>query len=185
MTEKKKDASTGADAREKGQTEEQVELDFGNLFRGLGGFVDMVGKLAEAGEKQVSRQGEFRVKGFDGQAKGVYGVSIRSGIGGETRPRVQPFGHVRTGTERTADPDIREALVDVFDECHEVVVTGELPGVSENEISVTLEESVLTISTVGEHPCVKRLDLPAAVDPESFEKSFNNGVLELRIAKRK
>lgn len=183
MTKDKKDASKGSDTKDNGETDGKVELDFGGLFRGLGDFVDLVGKLADAGEKQVSRQGEFRIKGLDDRAKGVYGFSIRSGIA-SSKPRVEPFGNVRAGKEGLVVADIREPLVDIFDEADEVVVTAELPGVSDRDISVTFEGDSMTIETRGERHYVKQLDLPSAVDPDSFEQTYNNGVLELRIAKR-
>ena len=183
MTEDKKDTSKETGARDKGDAEGRVELDFGGLFRGLGEFVDMVGKLADAGEKQISRQGEFGIKGLDDRAKGVYGFSIRSGIA-SSKPRVEPFGNVRAGKEGLEVADIREPLVDIFDEAGEVVVTAELPGVSDRDISVSFEADRMTIETRGERHYVKALDLPAAVDPDSLARTYNNGVLELRIAKR-
>lgn len=183
MTEEKKGKSKETGASDKGDGEGPVELNLGGLFRGLGEFVDMVGKLAEAGEKQVSRQGEFRIKGLDDRARGVYGFSIRSGIA-PNKPRVEPFGNVRAGKEGLVVADIREPLVDIFDEADEVVVTAELPGVSDRDISITFEADRLTIETRGERHYVKELVLPSPVDPDSLAQTYNNGVLELRIAKR-
>lgn len=185
MTEDKKDASKGSGTRDNGKSAEDVELDFGGLFRGLGEFVDLVGKLAEAGEKHVSRQGEFRIKGLDDRARGVYGFSIRTGLGGTNRSRVEPFGNVQASEEGLVVGDVREPLVDVFDESDEIVVTAELPGVSERDISVTFEDEALKIETFGERHYAKKMDLPSAVAPESLKQTYNNGVLELRIDKRK
>ncbi len=161
-----------------------VEMDFGGIFRGLGNFVDLIGKLAEVSEKHIERQGEFKLKGLGDQAHGVYGFSIRSGIGGG-KPKVEPFGNVHTGKEGLEVGDIREPLVDVFDEAREVVVTAELPGVVESDISVTFEGEVVKIETLGARRYVKTLDLPAAVKPGTLKQSYNNGVLELRVAKSK
>ena len=60
-----------------------VDIGFGSLFKGLGDFVGVLGKLVEAGEQQVERTGEFKVKGLGDKGHGVYGVSVRVGIGGE------------------------------------------------------------------------------------------------------
>jgi HSP20 family protein len=59
-----------------------VDIGLGSLFKGLSGFVDVLGKLAEASGQQTNRTGEFKVKGLGDNAHGVYGVSVRVGIGG-------------------------------------------------------------------------------------------------------
>ena len=45
----------------------------------------------------ISRTGEFKVKGLGDKAHGVYGVSVRVGIGGE--PHVERFGNIRSTKE--------------------------------------------------------------------------------------
>lgn len=184
MTGNRKSTSKGHRSKDESETAKEVDLDFGGLFRGLGDFVDLVGKLAEAGEKQVTRQGEFRVKGLDERARGVYGFSIRSGIGAN-KPKVEPFGNVRAGEKGLVVADIREPLVDIFDESDEVVITAELPGVSAADISVTFEGDAIKIETVGERHYVKEMGLPSAADSSTLRQTYNNGVLELRIDKRK
>jgi|GEM_PF-7088965 len=125
MTKKKTKTETGG-------SHGSADPEFGGLFRGLGDFVSLLGKLAEAGEKHIERKGEFRVKGLGDRGRGVYGFSIRSGIGGGG-PRVEPFGNVRSSDEGLVVDPVREPLVDVFDEGSEIVVTAELPGVSEKD----------------------------------------------------
>ena len=52
----------------------EIELGFGSLFKGLGDFVGVLGKLVEAGEERAERTGEFKVKGLGEKAQGIYGV---------------------------------------------------------------------------------------------------------------
>lgn len=165
------------------RSSENVALEFGGLFRGLGDIVDLIGKLAEAGEKHIERHGEFRVKGLGDQARGVYGFSIRTGIGGE--PHVEPFGNVHASDEGLEVDAVREPLIDVFDEGDEIVITAELPGVRESEISVRFQGDVMTIETRGERRYAKELLLPSAVQAEDVRQSYNNGVLEIRAGKVK
>lgn len=165
----------------RGGPDKEVALDFGALFRGLGDFVDLIGKLAEAGEKQIERHGEFRVKGLGEQARGVYGFSIRTGIGG--RPRVEPFGNVHASDEGLVVDEVREPVVDVFDEGDEIVITAELPGARESDIAVRFEGDVVTIETHGTRRYAKEILLPDAVHAESVRRSYNNGVLEIRARK--
>ena len=69
------------------------DLGFGGLFKGLGDFIDLLGDMVETGEEEVARSGEFRVKGLGEKGRGVYGFSVRTGIGGI--PQVEHFGNIR------------------------------------------------------------------------------------------
>jgi HSP20 family protein len=79
--------------------------------------------------------------------------------------------------------EVREALVDIFDEDSEIVITAELPGVLEGEIKISVEGDVMMIETEGERYYAKEILLPEAVSVESLRQSYNNGVLEVRIKK--
>src|ERR671939_518856 len=80
------------------------------------------------------------------------------------------------------------------------VLRADLPGMSESDVNIEVEDRVLTISgeRKAEHETSKEgyhrverafgsfsraLTLPEGVDPESVEASFDRGVLEVRIPK--
>jgi HSP20 family protein len=151
------------------------------VFRGLGGFVELLGNLVEQGERQVERQGEFRIKGLGDQAQGVYGVSIRTGRGGT--PEVRRFGNLRTTAKGPVVSDVREPLVDVFDEGEDIVVTAELPGVAEEELTLSASGSVLTLETSGSSRYAREIPLPAPVDPRSLRHGYRNGILRVQLKK--
>jgi HSP20 family protein len=90
--------------------------------------------------------------------------------------------------------------MDLVEEGDHFVLRADLPGVSEDEVSVELEENVLTISgeRKSEHEERKEghyrleraagrssrsLTLPEGVDPESIDAQFENGVLTVSIPK--
>ena len=177
---------TGA-SRKKAKPEEGeavVDIGFGSLFKGLGGlgdFVGVLGKLVEAGEQQVNRTGEFKVKGLGDKAHGVYGVSVRVGLGGE--PHVERFGNIRSTSEGPEVVDVREPLIDVFDEGSEIVVAAELPGVREDAIQIDVRGDILALSSSGERRYAKEVLLPSPVDAASLRRSFKNGLLALRLNK--
>lgn len=158
-----------------------VEIGFGSLFKGLGDFVGVLGKLVEAGEQQVHRSGEFQVKGLGEKAHGIYGVSVRVGLGGE--PHVERFGNIRATKEGPEVVDVREPLIDVFDEGDEIVVAAELPGVTEDALNIEVRGDVLELSSTGQRRYAKEVLLPSAVDSASMRRSFKNGLLELRMKK--
>lgn len=163
------------------QGEAVVDIGFGSLFKGLGDFVGVLGKLVEAGEQHTHRTGEFKVKGLGEKGRGVYGVSVRVGIGGE--PLVERFGNIRATTAGPEVVDVREPLIDVFDEEGEIVVAAELPGVTEDAIQVEVRDDVLAINSSGDRRYAKEVLLPSAVDAASLRRSFKNGLLELRLKK--
>ena len=158
-----------------------VDIGLGSLFKGFGDFVGVLGKLAEAGEQQVNRTGEFKVKGLGDNARGVYGVSVRVGIGGE--PLVERFGNIRSTKEGPEVADVREPLIDVFDEDSEIVVAAELPGVRNDAIEVEVRGDILSLSSSGQRRYAKEVLLPSPVDAASMKRSFKNGLLELRLKK--
>jgi HSP20 family protein len=157
-----------------------IDLGFGKVFKGLGDLIDLLGEIAETGE-QVEKTGEFRVKGLDDQARGVYGVSVRTSVGGI--PRVERFGNIRSTEEGPTVDEIREPLVDVFDEGPEILVVAELPGVGEEEIHVDVRDDILALETTGDRRYAKEILLSQVVDPASLQKTYKNGILELRLKK--
>jgi HSP20 family protein len=114
--------------------------------------------------------------------RGVYGFSVRTGIGGT--PTVERFGNVRDTTEGPVVSDTREPFVDVFDEEEEIVVVAEVPGVQEKDIHLEVNGDVLALSATGpKRKYEKEILLPAAVDPKERQRNYQNGYLELRFTK--
>jgi len=170
------------------KTEASFDLGFGGLFKGLGDFLDLLSQVVEASEEEVTRSdegitrsGKFRVKGLGQQAQGVYGFSIRAGIGGI--PKVDHFGNIRTTDEGPIVAEVREPLVDTFDEEEEIVIVAELPGVDEDEIRVEIQDDILSLETTGDRKYAKEILLPKAVDATTLQKTYKNGILELRLRK--
>ena len=153
----------------------------GGLLKGLGDFLNLVERLGEQGEQHVSQEQEFT---SSGGARGVYGFSVRLGVGGA--PAVERFGNVRATNEGPVVSETREPFVDVFDEGGEVVVVAEVPGVREQDIHTELTGDVLALSATGDkRKYQKEILLPAAVDQVVHQQSYQNGYLELRFKKSK
>jgi HSP20 family protein len=123
----------------------------------------------------------FGVKGLGDQARGVYGVSVRTSVGGI--PQVERFGNIRSTEEGPTVDEVREPLVDVFDEAAEILIVVELPGVDEDEIHVEVRDDILSLETTGERRYGKEILLSQVVDPASLQKAYKNGILELRLKK--
>jgi HSP20 family protein len=107
-----------------------------------------------------------------------------------------PSGNLRNGeVQRTWIPPM-----DLVEEQDHFIVRADLPGMAEEDVSIELEDNVLTIS--GERTrsqeesnegyyrlerasgrFARSLTLPEAVDPESISARLEKGVLELKIPK--
>lgn len=161
-----------------------IDLGFGNLFKGLGSFLDVVSELVEKAEEVQERTGEFNAGTTSSgePVRGVYGFRFstmaRSGM-----PKVETFGNIRETEKGPVVADTREPIIDVFDENGTVLVVAELPGVGESEIEVSVEGDILSLTTNGQRRFAKEVLLPAAVDASTLNKSYANGILEIHAKK--
>jgi HSP20 family protein len=157
-----------------------LNLNLGGMFKGLGDMLNLLAELSQRGNT-INQSGAFG--GKDGQGlHGVYGFTVRTGIGGA--PAVERFGTVRQPQEPNNAPEVREPLVDIFDEGAALLIIAEVPGVSEEELDVRLVGDVLALESSGKRRYAKEILLPAVADPASLQRSYRNGILEIRLRKQ-
>lgn len=155
----------------------------GGFLGGLTNLIEKLGELAEKGE-ELKRTGEIDLDP-KGKLRGVYGFTIKTGLGGDQEGvKVEPFGNVRTD-EQTGRPvvhEVREPMVDVFEEDDEVLVVAELPGVGAEDVHLELADDILVITaSCGDKKYRKEVLLPSADTERSMTSSCRNGVLEVRL----
>ena len=175
--------------REREEEEEEsgapLELGLGAIFRGLDSIMGSVKELTDmadrtAGEatRMTGRAG--RMSGQSGTT-GLFGFSIGQSSTGE--PKIEPFGNIRQTERGPVVDEVREPIVDLFEDEASLLVVAELPGVAEQDVSYQVEGDALIISTRGARKYSKQVFLPAAVDPSGIEATYNNGVLQLKLKK--
>jgi HSP20 family protein len=155
------------------------ELGLGGILKGFGDLVEKLGELAKTGE-ELSQTGELH--GPDKEVKGIYGFTVKVGLG-DDRPRVEPFGNIRKDRQsgRTVVQEVREPVVDVFEEEDHVLVLAEMPGVSAEDVKITVEDDLLTITAErGDKKYRKEVLLPTSTTKEKPHVACNNGVVEIR-----
>jgi HSP20 family protein len=153
------------------------------ILRGLGDLVEKLGELAEKGE-ELKRSGDFDIQSGGKSGKAVYGFSIKTGLGGDNEPRIEPFGNVRRDeqTGETTVQEVSEPLVDIFEEADYVLVLAEMPGVGDEDIKVDLAGDILTLQAAkGSKKYHKEIVLPREFAAENMERSCRNGILELKF----
>lgn len=172
------------------------EIDLGGIFKGLGlgglinglsGLVEKASELAEKGEA-LSKSGEFRVGGIPPgvrggkDVKGVYGFTVRTMAGG--KPKVQTFGNIKKTPKGPVVEEIREPIVDVFEEGDTIRAIAELPGIQEADVHIEVKGDMLTLSAEGKRKYHKEVLLSAVVDEENITSSYENGILEIVLQKK-
>ena len=176
-----------SDDRKKG-AKEGVDLDFGmgkisfgGLFEGFGNLIDSVAKIAKEGGV-ISEEGE--ITGLGDKVKGVYGFTVRTMAGGE--PKVETFGNIKKTAKGPVVEEVREPIVDVFDEEDHILVVAELAGINSDNIEFVVDEDILTLSAeTGKRKYYKEIVLPADVDESTGDMTFRNGILEVKYSKAK
>ncbi len=162
-------------------TDRQNKKGRGSAFDGILGFLEKLGELAEKGE-QLSKTVQF--DGKDKNLKGVYGFSMKFGMGGE-KPEVMPFGNIRPdeSTGESFVQEVREPLVDIFEEEDHTLIVAEMPGVSEKDVKIDLRDDLLEIKAEkGDKKYCKEILLPRAYPKDKMKISCNNGILEIKCA---
>lgn len=160
---------------------DKAEFDLGlaTIFKGIGSLLDFAAEMEKKGVTEVKREGEFG-KDF----KAVYGFSMK--FAGEGKPTVEPFGNIREDKEKGPVVDeVREPIVDVFDEGDAMIIVAELPGVDEKDIKFEIRDDIVTLSAgTGEKQYYKEILLSSSVDEKKVSSSYRNGVFELKLWKK-
>lgn len=161
-------------------------MSMGGFLGGLSNLLEKLTELAEKGE-ELRSSGELGGQG-NSKLRGVYGFTIKTGLSGDREGgiKVEPFGNVRKDeqTGQTVVHEVREPLVDVFEEADHVLVVAELPGVAAEEVRLFLQEDILTIvAEHGDKKYRKEVHLPATLPADRMSHVCHNGVLEIKIGK--
>jgi HSP20 family protein len=154
---------------------------FEGILRGFSELVEKLGELAEKGE-ELSRTGEFTWPGKQKELKGVYGFSVKVGLG-DQGIRIEPFGNIRKdeATGKSVVQEIREPMVDIFEEEDHVLLVAEMPGIGAEEVRLEVQDDVLTISAEkGDKKYRKEVLLPHPYAREKMQISCNNGMVEIK-----
>jgi len=195
-----------------GKTEglaESIAAALGRMVPGLGKLIETASQMPEFQQRLAAIDEEVRRKFKDQPLRqaslGIAGnvsrrrmgipPAVRRGRPGRSASRGagegQPLGKGRRGKYRQPRPPKvhispetpAQLPVDVFDEGSKIVVLAEAPGLNLEDISVSLEGTVLVISVEAPHRRgVQRIELPCEVIGRP-EMSLANGILSVQVRK--
>lgn len=151
--------------------------ELGTLFGRLADAVAAAANAAQEGTQAESGERSIEIGGRTGRL--VFGYSIRVGLDGA---KGEPFGHVAGGRPAASADAERQPIVDIIEEADAVVVIAEVPGVSEQDVTVTVDrDNRLRITTPPPLRYGRTVPLPAAVDSSRMSFACRNGILEVRL----
>jgi HSP20 family protein len=190
--------SSGRFARHQGEStesdnkntteEKKSESDkkIGGILNGLADIAEKLNELSEKGES-LSNTGDFTTSSQSGGIRGVYGFTLKTGLGEKgDNIRVEPFGNIHKDkkTGEAVVQEIHEPLVDVFEDEHATTLVAEMPGVSLEDIQIEVQDDVLTISaSKGQKKYRKEMLLHHVLSKERLEVACNNGIVTIRCGK--
>jgi HSP20 family protein len=160
----------------------EFDVGLGGIFKGIGSLLDFVAEMEKKGLTEVKKEG-----GLGKDFKAVYGFSVK--FAGEGKPTVESFGNIREDEEKGPVVDeVREPIVDVFDEADAVMIVAELPGVDEKDIKFEVKDDIVILSAGAEEKkYYKEILIPipqSGIDEKKTSSSYRNGIFELKLWKK-
>ncbi len=161
-----------------------IKKEFKGGLDGLfGGLTDLLEKLGDLAEKGETLRKSGTLQGSSDDVKGVFGFTVKVGGLGDKGPQVEPFGNIRKD-ERTGESvvhEVREPMVDIFEEKDHTLVVAEMPGISATDVRIEIKDDLLTITAQKDKKkFLKEVLLPKPYSRDKMEISCNNGILEIK-----
>jgi len=142
---------------------------FQDIFSEFTEFDDVVNRMFDEVQKNPDQNGTY-----------YYGLQVS--VGPDGRPMMREFGNVRPTRQGQLQLGTREPLVDVSidDKEKTLKIVSEMPGASKDSIKLNATEKHVTLGSNSDgKPYNAEIPLPADVDPNSADASYNNGILEV------
>ena len=163
-----------------------IKLDLGELLESpenlKGRLEELREKLKAAGGKEALSHEEWSQGGAT-----ITGHIQTRGLLGDQEYHIGTVGKPTGKGKPAPEPsEVMEPPVDVFDEKEQVIIVADVPGISQEDLELKVEDGVFSLST---RPSTRRsyrkeLALEADVEPDSLTWTCRNGVLEVRLRKR-
>ncbi|MBC8441230.1 MAG: Hsp20/alpha crystallin family protein [Deltaproteobacteria bacterium] len=163
------------------------EFGFSGLLKGLGNLIETAAAFAEKSQ-DLKKSGEINFGNFDKikglkDIKGVYGINVRTLKDG--RPFVQSFGNIKKTSDGPVVEEVREPIIDLFEEKGTTQIIAEMPGIDQTDIVVEAHDDIINISACTNlRKYQKEVLLSRAVKEKDLEWSYKNGVLVININRK-
>jgi HSP20 family protein len=162
----------------------EIERGFENAFKNVQDQApkDLVKEYQTPGGGKVREYGPF-----------IYGYTMT--VGPDGKPKVREFGNVKSPFSSSKQGSFftrplisseREPLADITTTDKEVKVAVEMPGVSKENINISIYDNSLEVTTTGteQRKYHEVIDLPLETDIETATSTYKNGILEIVLKKK-
>ena len=162
----------------------EMERGFEDAFKNMQAKTpkDLVKEYQTPGGGKVREYGPF-----------IYGYSMT--VGPDGKPKVREFGNVKSPFSSSKQGSFftrplisseREPLADITTTDKEVKVAVEMPGVSKENINISIYDNSLEVTTTGteQRKYHEVIDLPLETDIETATSTYKNGILEIVLKKK-
>src|SRR5689334_8365440 len=162
----------------------EMERGFEDAFKNMQAQApkDLVKEYQTPGGGKVREYGPF-----------IYGYSMT--VGPDGKPKVREFGNVKSPFSSSKQGSFftrplisseREPLADITTTDKEVKVAVEMPGVSKENINISIYDNSLEVTTTGteQRKYHEVIDLPLETDIETATSTYKNGILEIVLKKK-
>jgi len=123
-----------------------------------------------------------RIRHLPASGEQVWGFETR--VYPDGRIETRKFGMPPALEGQTAALGTIEPNIDFIDSKDFYMVVIELPGIEEDKITIKVEKRILTVAVSDEKkPYYREMKLPANLE-ETYDKSYKNGVLELKFKRK-
>lgn len=184
---------------------EQIDLQLEGLLGKLGDTLgEMIERLEDGETGELRRSHEVQTP--KGPVRAEAGLRVRMGLRGAAGPADGPFraqpvrargasdtpapddaGRMRradgSGAAQTArqDEEPRALHIDAYPGDGRWIFSADMPGVSLPDVSVTVENGQVAVTSAGRRRYAGRHALPAGADPSDMAIALRNGVLEITM----
>jgi len=154
-----------------------LNINFGDLIKGLGRFIDIISDMVNSGITEKELKGEIKDPNIK-NLHGAYGINIR--IGADHKVLNDKF----FSKNPPANKKIMEPNVEILEEENQTLIMVDLPGVEEDNIHYTIENDSIFINAQSENVIYKKkLTFKYKLTGCSISTNFNNNVFLIIINK--
>ncbi|MEI6358597.1 MAG: hypothetical protein WCP53_16080 [Verrucomicrobiota bacterium] len=158
----------------------------GSVFDNLARMAERLDAISQKGET-LKKEGSFSVPSGSGSMKGVYGFTIKTGLG-ESRDgvKVEPFGNIHKdrSTGEVVVDEVIEPQLDIFEDEGGTTLVAEMPGVGVADIRAEPKGDILSLSAEnGKKKYRKEVLLGHESTADKVSVTSNNGIVTIRCGK--
>jgi HSP20 family protein len=151
-----------------------------SLFTGLDKLINVVADMVDKEQEEVKINGDIKPD-HRKKVTGKYGFSIMLGPDNQGSFSTLDFDKMNS---KESKPRKATPVTDIFQEEDKVLIVAELPGVVKNDIELSRNKNIITITAANQDTLyTKQVELDFVPEHSSIQESFANYIYSISIEK--